>query len=251
MTTQEQRLRQLLQSVASGNTSVDEALEGAVLLPYEDLGFAKVDHHRSIRRGMPEVIFGEGKEPQHVAKIAQAIAERGERVFVTRASPEQAEAVLEVLPDGTYDARARCIWHPAALPEPSSRDEVMVVCAGTSDLPVAQEALVTLQQLGQRCQLISDIGVSGLHRLLSHMPALRKARVLIVVAGMEGALPSVVAGLVECPVIAVPTTIGYGASFGGLAALLGMLNSCASGVVVVNIGNGFGAARAAALMNKD
>jgi pyridinium-3,5-biscarboxylic acid mononucleotide synthase len=225
--------------VRSGAVSIDDAVERLRVLPYEDLGFAKVDHHRGLRDGFPEVVLAMGKTPAQVAAIAERLAERGGRLLVTRATGEHATAVREVLPDAEYHETARAITlERRAVPRAPG---VLVVCAGTSDLPVAEEAAITAEMMGNEVARIADVGVAGIHRLLDRLEELRAARVLVVCAGMEGALPSVVGGLVEAPVIAVPTSVGYGASFGGLAALLGMLNSCAAGVSVVNIDNGFGA----------
>lgn len=208
-----------------------------------DLGFARVDLERLTRCGRPEVIFAEGKTPNEVAEIALSLAGAGQPVLATRAGPGHAEAVRQVLPGSVYRERCRCIM--AGVPSCSGENVVGVVCAGTSDLPVAEECVATLDFFGLGSDLVTDVGVAGLHRLLSRIDQIRSYRVLVVVAGMEGALPSVVAGLVRSPVIAVPTSVGYGAGVGGIAALLGMLSSCASGVVVVNIDNGFGAACAA------
>ncbi len=217
--------------------------------PFVDLGFARVDTDRRRRCGFPEVIFCQGKTPPEVAAIAQTVLAHDPVVLGTRATPEHFSAVAAVLPTAVYHARGRCIVvEREPLPRLSGR--VGVICAGTSDLPVAEEAAVTLETFGNPVERITDVGVAGLHRLLAVRGKLEACRVLVVVAGMEGALPSVVAGLVSVPVIAVPTSVGYGASFGGLAALLGMLNSCGSGVTVVNIDNGFGAAYAAATINR-
>ena len=227
---------------------METAVERLRDLPYEDLGFAKVDHHRALREGFPEVVLGMGKTPAQVAAIAARLVERSGRLLVTRAGPEHAAAVVGVLPDAVYHESARAITLRRQPVE--RRPGITVVCAGTSDLPVAEEAALTAEMLGNAVERIADVGVAGVHRLLHRLPELRAARVLVVVAGMEGALPSVVAGLVATPVIAVPTSVGYGASFGGLAALLGMLNACAAGVAVVNIDNGFGAGYMAALINR-
>ena len=216
---------------------------------FVDLGFARVDTDRQRRCGFPEVIFCQGKTPSEVAAIARTVVETSGVVLGTRASPEHFAAVVETLPDAVYHARGRCIV-VERVPLPKRTGVVGVICAGTTDLSVAEEAAVTLETFGNPVDRIVDVGVAGLHRLLAVRDRLEACRVLVVVAGMEGALPSVVAGLVECPVIAVPTSVGYGANFGGLAALLGMLNSCGSGVTVVNIDNGFGAAYAAAQINR-
>ncbi|MEO6908455.1 MAG: nickel pincer cofactor biosynthesis protein LarB [Abditibacteriaceae bacterium] len=213
-------------------------------LPFEDLGFARVDHHRALRQGFPEVIYCEGKSPLQVAQIAQSICADGAPLLATRADKNTFSAVCQVLPDAQYDKVARIISRVDDNAKPAD-GEVAVVCAGTSDLPVAEEAAVSLEVMGCKVSRYVDVGVAGLHRLLAAVPEITKAQVIIAVAGMEGAMPAVLAGLVAQPVIAVPTSVGYGASFGGLAALLGMLNSCSSGVTVVNIDNGFGAAMAA------
>lgn len=240
-------LRELLQKVREGALSPEAAAERLKSLPYEDLGFAKVDHHRALRRGFPEAIFGAGKTPDQIAAIADRIAGRGQNVLVTRTTEAAHEAVASHWPAARYHALARCVTleltPPSVLP-----GRVAVVCAGTSDVPAAEEAGLTASFHGAVVDRIYDVGVAGLHRLLDRAESIRQAGVVIVVAGMEGALPSVVGGLVEAPVIAVPTSIGYGAAFGGLAALLAMLNSCASGVAVVNIDNGFGAGYLASLI---
>jgi hypothetical protein len=238
---------ELLRAVRDGRTSPEEAAERLKTLPWEDLGFAKVDHHRALRRGFPEVVFGAGKSAQQVAAIVDAIAARGQNVLVTRAGEETHRAVAARRPEAAYHSSARCIAVLSAE-TPRLPGHVAVVCAGTSDVGVAEEAAVTAEFHGACVERVYDVGVAGIHRLLDHAPAIRKADVVVVAAGMEGALPSVVGGLVDVPVIAVPTSVGYGASFQGLAALLAMLNSCASGVAVVNIDNGFGAGYLAALM---
>ena len=225
------------------------ATENGNLSGFVNLGFARVDTDRRKRCGFPEVIFCQGKTPAEVAAIARTILTHESVVLATRATPEHFAAVATALPDARHHERARCIVVERA-PLPKSSGTIGVICAGTSDLPVAEEAAVTLETFGQTVERITDVGVAGLHRLLAVRERLDACRVLIVVAGMEGALPSVVAGLVSVPVIAVPTSVGYGANFGGLAALLGMLNSCGSGVTVVNIDNGFGAAYAAAQINR-
>lgn len=244
----EARIRTLIAGLRDGSMSEELALEQLRMLPYEDLEYARLDTHRALRTGMPETVYCPGKTPTQVAAIMVRLAERHDRVLATRASEEQAEAVLARLPHAHYHpvARAITIRPPEEAPRCSG---ILVVTAGTSDLPVAEEVVITAEMMGQAPQRLVDVGVAGLHRLLDSLPILRAARVLVVVAGMEGALPSVVAGLVHAPVVAVPTSTGYGASFGGLAALLGMLNSCASGVAVVNIDNGFGAGRLAAMIN--
>lgn len=242
------QLGQLLNDVRSGAVDVAAAVERLRVLPYEDLGFAKLDHHRAMRAGFAEVVLAMGKTPGQVAAIAERLVAHGGRLLVTRATPEHAEATTSLIPDAVYHPLARVIMVDRdPLPR---RSGIAVVCAGTSDLPVAEEAALTAEIMGNEVQRISDVGVAGIHRLFDRLDQLRTASVIVVVAGMEGALPSVVGGLVECPVIAVPTSIGYGANFGGLAALLGMLNSCSSGVTVVNIDNGFGAGYSAALINR-
>ena len=228
--------------------SIEAAVADLRLLPYEDIGFAKIDHHRALRDSLPEVVLAEGKTPAQTAEIATRIAERASRLLITRADAPCAEAVLNALPKAIYHETARAITLER---EPTRKDPgVTVLCGGTADLPVAEEAAVTAELMGNEVERIHDVGVAGIHRLLDHLPALQEARVLVVVAGMEGALPSVVAGLVAVPVIAVPTSVGYGASFGGIAALLAMLNACAAGVSVVNIDNGFGAGYQAAVINR-
>ncbi len=246
-----EQLRQILELVRSGELSPDEAVDRLRTLPFEDLGFAKVDHHRAIRTGMPEVIFGAGKTVDQIVEISQRLAARGQDVLITRLGAEEARQVQVHLPDLVYHPVGRiAVWRKTEPSPNPRRGSVLVVAAGTADLPVAEEAAVTAEALGNKVERLHDVGVAGIHRLLAHVERLRRAVVLIVVAGMEGALPSVVAGLVDRPVIAVPTSVGYGASFRGLAALLAMLNSCAAGVTVVNIDNGFGAAVAANLINR-
>jgi pyridinium-3,5-biscarboxylic acid mononucleotide synthase len=240
-------IERLLKDVWERRVSAEEAFMRLKTLPYEDLGFARVDHHRALRRGFPEVIFGAGKTPEQIAQIVARIADNGQSVLVTRATTEAFEEVRRARPDARYEPVARCVTVTRGEIAPL-RGRVAVVCAGTSDLPVAEEAAVTLTFLGATIDKIYDAGVAGLHRLLERLPQIREADVVVAAAGMEGALPSVVAGLVEVPVIAVPTSIGYGASFHGLAALLGMLSACASGIGVVNIDNGFGAGYLAALI---
>lgn len=217
-------------------------------MPYEDLGFAKVDHHRALRDWMPEVILGEGKTAEQIVAISTALLEQSDRLLVTRIKPDAARDLLVAVPDAVHHEAARCVTVERA---PSSKQSgVTVLCAGTADLPVAEEAAITAGMAGCEVERMYDVGVAGIHRLLDKVPALQSARALVVVAGMEGALPSVVAGLVNAPVIAVPTSIGYGASFNGLAPLLAMLNACAAGVSVVNIDNGFGAGYVAASINR-
>ena len=239
----EEQLRSLLEDVKNGATDVDSALERVRHMPFEDLGFAKVDHHRALRHGLPEVVFGLGKTADHVVAIAGKLLDHDGNVLITRTTPPMAERVLRDLPGGEYFPMSGAIrfWR---------HKTIAVVCAGTSDIPVAEEARVTAEIMGNEVDSIHDIGVAGIHRLISNHARLSAARVVIVCAGMEGALPSAVGGMVSVPVIAVPTSIGYGASFHGLAALLGMLNSCSSNVTVVNIDNGFGAGYVASLINR-
>jgi pyridinium-3,5-biscarboxylic acid mononucleotide synthase len=246
---EEQRLRSLLESVSTGDVSAHDALEQLRDLPFKDLGFAKIDHHRSIRKGYPETIFCAGKTPTQIVEIAGAMRSHGSNVLATRCSAEAVEAVLAAYPDAVHHEAARAVTITVDPPE-TCPGYVAVVCAGTSDIPVGEEAIVTCEARGTTARRVYDVGVAGLHRLLGQRDILQQADVLIVCAGMEGALPSVVAGLVDTPVIAVPTSIGYGASFGGIAALLAMLNSCAAGVSVVNIDNGFGAGVLATVINR-
>src|SRR5271167_3302075 len=242
-------LRKLFDQVKKKRLSPDEAVERLRHMPFEDLGFAKLDHHRALRQGMPEVIFAPGKTPNQVAGIFTRLAVHGGNVLATRATEEQYAAVAITLPQAEYRPLARAIVLKRDRKK-HGKGVIVVVSAGTSDIPVAEEALVTAELMGNNVQHIYDVGVAGIHRLLAHQGALAKARVIIVCAGMEGALPSVVGGLVGVPVIAVPTSVGYGAAFEGLAALLGMMNSCASNVSVVNIDNGFGAGYVASLINR-
>ncbi len=239
----------LLEGVAAGTTSVEEAVLKLKTAPIRELeGYAKVDLHRGLRQGVPEVIYGAGKAPEHILGIAKAMREAGqETVLVTRLTPEAA-ALLETELPLRYDPRSKT-GVVGKLPEPTGKGSVVVATGGTSDIPVAEEAAVTAEALGNRVTRLYDVGVSGIHRLLSHVDEIMSARVIVAVAGMEGALPSVIGGLADCPVIAVPTSVGYGASLGGVAALLSMLNSCASGVAVVNIDNGFGAGYMASVIN--
>lgn len=242
-------LRKIFDQVRRGELSPDEGVERLRHLPFEDLGFAKVDHHRALRVGMPEVILGQGKTPAQVREIFARLARHGKNVLATRASQEQFAAVKKKVRGAEYRALARAI----VLQRDHTiygKGTIAVVSAGTSDVPVAEEAVVTAEVMGNQVEHFYDVGVAGMHRLLAHREALTRARVVVVCAGMEGALPSVVGGLIGVPVIAVPTSVGYGASFKGLAALLGMMNSCASNVSVVNIDNGFGAAYVASLINR-
>ncbi len=240
-----------MEQVKNGEIGVDQAVEKLRHLPFEDLGFACLDHHRQIRRGFPEVIFCPGKTTEHIIKIFESLAAKGNNVLATRAEPDVFEALVNTkkFPKVRYEKLARAIILEQKDP-PASKTVLPIVTAGTADLPVATEAKVTAETMGQRTELICDVGVAGLHRLFKHLPKLQKANVVIVVAGMEGALASVVGGLMSCPVIAVPTSVGYGSAFEGLSALLTMLNSCAAGVTAVNIDNGFSAAVTATLINK-
>jgi hypothetical protein len=247
------QIEALLNEVHEGRTEVAEALERLRNLPFEEMGFAKIDHHRALRTGMPEVIFAEGKTTEQVVAIFSRMAQAGGNVLATRASREVFEAVRaheprDQQPRAEYHSIARAITLNQA-PATLGVGTIAVICAGTSDLPIAEEAAVTARLMGNTVELIADVGVAGIHRLLAQKDSLQSARVLVVCAGMEGALPTVVGGMVKAPVIAVPTSVGYGASFGGVAALLGMLNSCAPNVSVVNIDNGFGAASIASLIN--
>ena len=246
---QAEQLRKLFAAVRAKKITPDEAVARLRHMPFEDLGFAKVDHHRTLRAGMPEVIFGQGKSPQQVSSIFARLARHGNNVLATRANQEQFAAVMGVAPKAEYRELARAIVLRQERKK-YGKGKVVVVSAGTSDIPVAEEAVITAEIMGNEVQHVYDVGVAGIHRLLANRATLAGARVVIVCAGMEGALPSVVGGLVGVPVIAVPTSIGYGASFDGLAALLGMLNSCASNVSVVNIDNGFGAGYIASVINR-
>jgi NCAIR mutase (PurE)-related protein len=245
-----ERLLELLEKVRCGSVSVSQAVARLRHLPFEDLGFAKVDHHRALRQGFPEVIMGQGKEPKEVGAIVRAIRRRKNNVLVTRLSADKMATLKRLVPDLKYHVTARAatwIGRPIRI---TGKGTVLVVCAGTSDIPVAEEAALTAFMMGNRVEKLFDVGVAGIHRILENRLRLDSASVLVVVAGMEGALPSVVAGLIDKPVIAVPTSVGYGASFNGIAPLLAMLNSCAAGVTVVNIDNGFGAGFAASLINR-
>jgi NCAIR mutase (PurE)-related protein len=243
------QLRALFEQVRSGVVDIDAAMGRMRHMPFEDLGFAKVDHHRALRHGMPEVILAQGKTPEQVVAIAGSLLANAHNVLITRATGECAALVTAQLPGAEYLPLSGAIrfWRDRTI---HGKGRIAVVCAGTSDIPVAEEAQVTAELMGNEVDTIHDIGVAGIHRLMSNRERLSQARVVVVCAGMEGALPSVVGGLVSVPVIAVPTSVGYGASFHGLAALLGMLNSCASNVAVVNIDNGFGAGYVASLINR-
>ena len=243
-------LKDLLQKVKDGTIEVDEALEKLRSLPFEDIGFASIDHHRHLRRGFPEVIYGRRKKIEHIIAIIEKMVEKGENVLVTRLTKSKAEAVKKRFPASDYHPDARILTLATRSIEKRGKGTILVISAGTADIPVAEEAVITAQFMGNEVKTLFDVGVSGLHRLLENMETIMEASVIVVVAGMEGALPSIVGGLVDKPVVAVPTSAGYGASFGGISALLGMLNSCASGVTVVNIDNGFGAGYAASLINR-
>ncbi len=247
MTSQE--IKRILRKVESGKMTADAALESLRRLPFEDIGFARIDHHRSLRVGFPEVILGRGKTPAQIAGIVRGMMRNQHNILVTRADEHAFRAVRRVTPRAQFHAASGAI---SLLKDRKiyGRGRILVITAGTSDLPVAEEAWVTARVMGNEVDLIQDCGVAGIHRLLQEKDLLRKARVIVCVAGMEGALPSVVGGLVGAPVIAVPSSVGYGASFGGVAALLGMLNSCASNVTVVNIDNGFGAGYVASIINR-
>lgn len=239
----------MLEQVRDGGLGIEDAMARMRHMPFEDIGFAKVDHHRAIRHGMPEVIFGKGKAPEHLLAIATKVLERSSNLLSTRTEPRTAEMVLARFPEAEYFPMSGVlrVWRDKTI---HGKGKIAIVCAGTSDIPVAEEAQLTAEVMGNEIDVIQDIGVAGIHRLMANRERLHSARVAVVCAGMEGALPSAVGGLVGCPVIAVPTSVGYGASFNGLAALLGMLNSCASNVTVVNIDNGFGGGYVASLINR-
>lgn len=243
-------LKHLLSAIQNGDLSIEEGMERLRTLPYEDIGDAKIDHHRALRQGVPEVVLGESKTAEQIAIIVKHMADHGDNVLVTRISREKAEVLSNSYPEGEYNSSAKTFVLQQKPFEDLGRGKVLVICAGTSDLPVAKEAAITARMFNNHVEELVDVGVAGIHRLLAHTHALRDASVIIVIAGMEGALPSVVGGLVDVPVIAVPTSVGYGAAFNGIAALLGMLNSCAGGITVVNIDNGFGAAFAATRINR-
>lgn len=242
------KLELILQKVARGELSTDQALEEIANFPWEDLDFARVDHHRVWRKGIPEIIYGEGKTPEQISRIAHSILKSGSNLIITRLSKESYQKIRPKIGSLNYNPQAR-IAFKMQEPPAKGKGKIAVISAGTSDIPVAEEAALTSELLGNEVDRVYDVGVAGLHRLIAHMDKIRQARVIIVVAGMEGALPSVVAGLVRAPIVAVPTSVGYGASFHGLSALLAMLNSCPGGVAVVNIDNGFGAAVFASLIN--
>ncbi len=245
---EQKELKALLSSVADGALSVDEALLKFKEAPFEDLGFAKIDYHRNIRQGIAEVIYGAGKTPEQILEISSNMLSHGQKtVLITRMSKAAAELMQDQLPFTYYENAS--VGIVGTMPEPDTDGKIVIATGGTSDIPVAEEAALTAEALGNHVVRLYDVGVSGLHRLLAHSKDIMNARVIIAIAGMEGALASVIGGLADCPVIAVPTSIGYGASFGGLSALLSMLNSCASGVSVVNIDNGFGAGYLASMIN--
>ncbi len=245
---EQKELKELLKNVASGKITVDEAITQFKIKPFEDLGFAKIDYHRSIRQGIAEVIYGAGKAPEHIVKIAENMLSNGQKIIlITRMSKEAAELAEKELPFAYYEMGR--IGIVGEMPEPDTDTNIVIATGGTSDIPVAEEAALTAEVLGNKVIRLYDVGVSGIHRLLSHSEDIMNAKAIVAVAGMEGALASVIGGLADCPVIAVPTSVGYGAAFGGLAALLSMLNSCASGVSVVNIDNGFGAGYLASMIN--
>ena len=244
------KLEDLLKRVKLGKTSTDEAIAQLKSLPFEDLGYARIDHHRSLRRGFPEVIWGEGKSSNQILSIMKEMKKKGQNVLITRLDGKKAKDIQKVFPKCRYYARSKVLTYLIHPVGSEGKGTILVITAGTTDIPVAEEAVITAQFMGNHVETLYDVGVAGIHRLLSERERLEGARVLIVVAGMEGALPSVVGGLVDRPVIAVPTSVGYGTSFGGITALLAMLNSCASGVAVVNIDNGFGAGYMASLMNR-
>jgi NCAIR mutase (PurE)-related protein len=245
-----EQVRQLLESVRSGELPTDDALEKLARLPFADVPEARIDTHRALRHGIPEVIYAPGKTPEQIVEIVRGLQGADQDVLVTRIDVAVSERVLAAIPGGTHDPVSRLLWFGPGEVAVEGKGTIAVVSAGTSDLPVAAEAIGVARRFGNKVEALGDVGVAGLHRLLASNEVLRSARVLIAVAGMEGALPSVVGGLVDKPVIAVPTSVGYGAAFGGIAALLGMLTSCASNVTVVNIDNGFGAAYVATLINR-
>ena len=244
------KLEELLRKVKTGKTSTDEAMAQLRSLPFEDLGYARIDHHRSLRKGFPEVIWGEGKSSIQIVSIMRQLKRKRQNILITRLDGKKAKAIQKIFQKSRYYPRSKVLTYLIHPVKPGGKGTILVITAGTTDIPVAEEAVVTAQFMGNRVETLYDVGVAGIHRLLYEREKLEAARILIVVAGMEGALPSVVAGLIDRPVIAVPTSVGYGTSFGGITALLAMLNSCASGVAVVNIDNGFGAGYMASLMNR-
>ncbi len=244
------KLEDLLRKVKSGKTTLDEAMVELKSLPFEDLGFTRIDHHRSLRKGFPEVIWGQGKTSGQILSIMKQLKRKDQNILITRLEEKKAKTIQNVFPKSRYYPRSQVLTYLTHPIKSEGKGTILVITAGTTDIPVAEEAAVTAQFMGNRAETLYDVGVAGIHRLLSERQRLEEARVLIVVAGMEGALPSVVGGLVDRPVIAVPTSVGYGTSFGGITALLAMLNSCASGVAVVNIDNGFGAGYLASQINR-
>jgi NCAIR mutase (PurE)-related protein len=244
-------IKKLLQSVATGETPVDNAVDEIRKLPFEDIDYAHIDHHRSLRKGFPEVIFGQGKTAEQICGILEHMAAQENIILVTRVKPEKAQLVLSQFSHAAYYADARMVVLQKEAPIITGRGTILVISAGTSDIPVAREACLTAQAMGNHVESIFDVGVAGIHRLFAHKDMIDQAAVLVVAAGMEGALPSVVAGMVSRPVIAVPTSVGYGASFNGLTALFAMLNACSSNVAVVNIDNGFGAGYMASIINRE
>jgi NCAIR mutase (PurE)-related protein len=243
-------LKELIDNIRNGTIGVDEALAKLRDLPFEDIGFAHIDHHRALRRGFPEVIYGWGKKAEEIVEIIRKMVEKEENILVTKLTDDKAKIIKEQFPKGDYFPNSKVFTLEVRPAEKRGKGTILVISAGTADIPVAEEAAITASFMGNEVETIFDVGISGLHRLMGKRDVLMKASVIVVVAGMEGALPSIVGGLVDKPVIAVPTSTGYGASFKGLSALLGMLNSCASGVTVVNIDNGFGAGYAASLINR-
>jgi pyridinium-3,5-biscarboxylic acid mononucleotide synthase len=245
----QEQIRALLEQVKGGSVAIDKAIDRLQHMPFEDLGFAKLDHHRTLRHGMPEVIFGQNKAPEHILGIAEKLLDRNPNLLATRVSQEAADLVRSRILDAEYFPLARVVrvWRDRKV---LGKGKIAVVCAGTADLPVAEECRLTLEVMGNEVDAIADVGVAGIHRLLANLERLRQCRVVIAVAGMEGTLPTAIGGLVSAPVIGVPTSVGYGSHFHGLAPLLSMLNSCASNVTVVNIDNGFGAGYSASLMNR-
>lgn len=243
------QVRELLEQVRSGQVDIENATERFRGMPFENLGFANVDHHRAMRHGMPEAIFGQGKVPEHLASIFVSLRAKSPNVIATRVAPEAAQMVLEKVPDAEYHPASRVVrcWGDRKV---IGKGKVAIICAGTADIPVAEEARLCAEVMGNEVDFIADVGVAGIHRLFGHMERIRAARLCVAVAGMEAALPSVLGGLVFCPVIGVPTSVGYGAHFNGLCSLLAMLNSCASNVTTVNIDNGFGAAYVATMINR-
>jgi len=244
------QLKRLLEDIQKGDVGIDEALESLRTLPFEDIGHATIDHHRHLRLGFPEVIFGDGKSDGDIIAIVQRMIDKGENILITRVDEKKAASLKEAFPKAKYHLKPRAVTILNQEVKEEGKGAILVISAGTSDIPVAEEAVLTAEIMGNRVDRLYDVGVAGIHRLVSQRERILQARILVVVAGMEGALPSVVGGFVPRPIIAVPTSVGYGANFGGVTALLGMLNSCAPGVAVVNIDNGFGAGYIASLMNR-